>query len=432
MCNIHRGDHIPPGSVRLSVAHKSVPPPAWGRTVAEFLASHPRTSEFATPLLTLDDTALSHNIDTMTAWARGAGIHLAPHAKTTMAPALWRRLLDAGAWGLTLATGWQAQVAQAAGVERIMIANAVVDPVALAWVAATTDRSPTAQLLTWVDSCDTVDRMASILTAAGAERPVPVLIELGARGGRTGARGYEQARCVAERVRAAATLSLAGVAGYEGALGHDRTAVSLARIDGYLDVLGDLHESLLSDQLYELAPIVTAGGSAFFDRVAARLVSRAAGAEVIVRAGAFQIHDDGFYANIGPLGRDVSAPPLRSAMHAWVRVVSAPEPRLRLFDGGKRDLPYDEGLPTAQRVRGMRPDDSARLLSGSAVTALNDQHGFLTLGEEATMDDLPVGSVLRLGLSHPCTALDKWRLVPVVEDADEDDPHVIDLIQTHF
>jgi D-serine deaminase-like pyridoxal phosphate-dependent protein len=35
-------------------------------------------------------------------------------------------------------------------------------------------------------------------------------------------------------------------------------------------------------------------------------------------------------------------------------------------------------------------------------------------------------------LSHPCTAFDKWRAIPVVDDADGDDPLVVDVVRTYF
>jgi D-serine deaminase-like pyridoxal phosphate-dependent protein len=57
---------------------------------------------------------------------------------------------------------------------------------------------------------------------------------------------------------------------------------------------------------------------------------------------------------------------------------------------------------------------------------MNDQHTFVRGA------DLNVGDVVRLGLSHPCTAFDKWRLIPVVSDVDEPDPIVVDLIHTYF
>ena len=77
-----------------------------------------------TPLLTVDLDALEHNVDTMAAWCRAAGVDLAPHGKTTMSPDIWRRQLDAGAWGITVATAFQAAVAREAGV-RVVLAGPV-------------------------------------------------------------------------------------------------------------------------------------------------------------------------------------------------------------------------------------------------------------------------------------------------------------------
>lgn len=73
---------------------KSFPPSAHGLTPEQFLATAPRRSDFATPLLTLDAGAMVHNVARMADWAQRAGVLLAPHGKTTMAPALWRQLLD--------------------------------------------------------------------------------------------------------------------------------------------------------------------------------------------------------------------------------------------------------------------------------------------------------------------------------------------------
>jgi D-serine deaminase-like pyridoxal phosphate-dependent protein len=54
-----------------------------------------------------------------------------PHGKTTMAPTLWRRQLDAGALGITLATMGQVRTARSLGVDSVMLANAAVDEHAL-------------------------------------------------------------------------------------------------------------------------------------------------------------------------------------------------------------------------------------------------------------------------------------------------------------
>ncbi len=52
------------------------------------------------------------------------------------------------------------------------------------------------------------------------------------------------------------------------------------------------------------------------------------GGKVVLRSGAYIIHDDGFYRDISPFSRGVGSP-LRSAMHAWGRVVSVQNPRSR-------------------------------------------------------------------------------------------------------
>lgn len=416
--------------------HKSFPAEAWGETAGQFRQRQRALADFQTPLLTLDRSALDWNTRVMFEWLAGEGFAIAPHGKTTMAPALWRELLDAGAWGMTFATAWQVQCARSFGVDRILLANALVDPVALRWLVGELRDAPGFEFVSWVDSVETVGLMTTTLLEvageAGMSRPVPVIVELGGRDGRTGARSVKQATRVADAVRRSPALEVAGVGGYEGALAHDRSESGLAAVDGYLDELLRLHRALAERGFYEgRTPLLTAGGSAYFDRVAERLAPARGDAVVLLRSGAFQVHDDGFYRGITPMGAIVGGEPFRAAMHAWVRVVSRPEPGLAILDGGKRDLPYDEGMPVAQRVVGMSADESTELLDGARITALNDQHGFLRLTGSAS-DALPVGSVLRLGLSHPCTAFDKWRMIPVVDDAGAAEPLVIDAIETWF
>ena len=403
---------VPDPELVLSVRHKSVPPSFWGRAAAEVAAARHPLAEFSTPLLTFDRAASGHNVSTLMGWARERGLELAPHGKTTMAPVLWRRLLDAGAWGLTVATPWQAQVARAAGVSRIVIANQVVDPVAIAWLASETDAG--AEIACWVDSVEGV----RLLAQSAGTLPLDVLVELGADGGRTGARGTEAALAVAREVLAAPRLRLRGVAGYEGSYGADRAPTTLARVRAFLGELRELAETLLSwDALSD--PLVTAGGSAFFELVADELApltqSRGRDVTVVLRSGAFQAHDEVFYDGISPFAD--SELEFRPALAVWSRVVSRPEPGLALLDAGKRDLPVDLGMPV---VHGH---------PGAVVTGVNDQHSYLSLPADSA---LAVGDVVRLGISHPCTAFDRWRLIPEIDSADAASPTVIGFLETYF
>jgi D-serine dehydratase len=43
-------------------------------------------------------------------------------------------------------------------------------------------------------------------------------------------------------------------------------------------------------------------------------------------------------------------------------------------------------------------------------------------------DKFEVSELIGLGISHPCTTFDKWKLIPLVDD----DYDVVDLIHTFF
>jgi D-serine deaminase-like pyridoxal phosphate-dependent protein len=422
----------------LTPRDKGLPERAFGLTTAEFLATRPRLEEFWTPLVVLDDTAMCGNVETMAAWCRERGLDLMPHAKTTMAPALWQRQLDAGALGITLATMGQVRTARSLGFSSILLANEVVDERALHWLAAEL-ADPTFRFVAWVDSVATVEVMERGLYALHGDRrsrPVDVCVELGDAGGRTGARTVAEAVVTAERIAASDALRLAGVAGYEGSVGHDRLPATVDAVRAYLARLVELHHEVT--RLYGPGDVyITAGGSAYFDLVAQAFAAAERGpatgnrTRFVLRSGAYVVHDDGFYRGISPFDEAAvpDAPRFRVAVHGLARVLSRPEPGLALIDGGKRDFPYDEGLPIP---RWSAPDLAGPWtpLAGAHVSAMNDQHTYVRLPEPADADALPVGSVVALGLSHPCTAFDKWRVLPVVESAGSD--VVVDLVRTYF
>jgi D-serine deaminase-like pyridoxal phosphate-dependent protein len=420
---------------RLDWRHKAVPATANGTTHAEFVAAGHSLADLQTPLLTLDSGALQGNARRLASWCKDHGVLLAPHGKTTMAPQLWTEQLNRGAWGITLANFAQLRVAREFGVQRLQLANSLTDPHAIEWVAA--NATAGAPILSWVDSLGTVEVINS--TLADGDSVLDVLVELGANGGRTGARGVDAALEVARAVAASPHLRLVGVSGYEGSLAHTADDAGLAAVRGYLARMRLLHEQLLVDGLYGAdSVILTAGGSAYFDDVVSLLSpcisSGSEGAaqdgprvELMIRSGAYIIHDDGFYRGISPFSRG-GGDPFKAGMHGWARVVSQPEPGLAILDAGKRDLPVDEGLPRPQLI-GPVLGGPMKPLGGAEITAVNDQHCFMTF--DAGTTTVRPGDVVRLGLSHPCTAFDKWTLIPVLADTDNDQT-VVDLIHTFF
>jgi len=412
---------------------KALPPAFWGRTVAEVLADKPRLSQLPTPLMTLSAPGLRHNVDTLARWSAHHGVDLAPHGKTTMAPALWAMQLDAGAWAITLANGFQLGVARAYGFGRVLIANAVISPLQLRWIADELAADPDFEVLVWADSVRTVELMEAARSAhiGPNARKLDVLVEVGGIGGRTGARDAETALAVGEAIAAAPSLRLAGVAGYEGAIGHGVDEADLEEVRTYLRDLAAIHHRL--QRLYDadVVPVVSAGGSQYFDDVAKVLAPLAKdGARVVLRSGAYITHDDGMYRRLSPLGETprTDGDRLVAAMHGWVRITSQPEPGLAILDAGRRDLPFDQDLPEPQLIRPRSDGDPVLEATGMTVAKLNDQHGYLHFGDVAVV----IGDELRVGLSHPCTAFDKWGLIPVVDDPDAVDPVVVDLVRTFF
>ncbi|MGO4680844.1 alanine racemase [Microbacterium sp. 2MCAF23] len=409
----------------LTARDKGIPERAIGMTASAFLATKPRLDEFWTPLIVLDDAGMQANVATMAAWCVERGLEIMPHGKTTMAPELWKRQTDAGALGITLATMGQVRTGRDLGLDSIMLANAAVDARSLAWLAGEL-ADPGFRFVCWADSLATVDAMESALNGVELPRPVDVCVELGAAGGRTGARSVDEAIEIAERLAASDVLRLAGVAGYEGSIAHDRSPEGLAAVRSYLETQLALHRAITP--LYDDGEVyVTAGGSAYFEIVADvwAAAERDGRTRFTLRSGAYIVHDDGFYRGISPFdeGGAGEGPHFVNAMHGIARVVSSPEPGLALVDAGKRDFPYDEGLPIPRAVAA---DLAAPWQPAEAtVSAMNDQHSYVRPAEP-----LPVGSVVRFGLSHPCTAFDKWRVLPVVDSLESG--VVTGLVRTYF
>ena len=402
-------------------------------TVAELAERRPSLfgGAFTMPLLVLRETALRHNIGAMAGYCAAAGVDLAPHGKTTMAPQLFARQIAAGAWGITAATAGHMRTYRAFGVPRILLANELTDPAGIGWLAAEMAADPGFDCYVYVDSLPGVRMLAEAFAAAAPGRPLPVLVELGQPGGRTGARSVTEAVAVARAAASADSLRLAGAAGYEGGIGHDASPATLGAVATYCREL-----RALGEQLRELAPgpeplIVTAGGSMFFD-IVARELSPAGGTaqspapRIVLRSGAYITYDHGLYAGLAPGGAAQPGrpgPELEPAFELWAHVLSRPEPGLALLAAGRRDVAFDAGLPVPLRVR--RPGGEQAAAEGMTVTSLADQHAFLSLPDGA---ELAPGDLVCLGVSHPCTNFDKWRVIAVVDD----EHRVVDAIHTFF
>ncbi|MFJ6683953.1 alanine racemase [Streptomyces werraensis] len=409
---------------RVGHRFKGLPPDAADLTVGELAAQRRNlfTDGFTTPVLALSAERLEHNLAALETYAERHGLAFAPHGKTSMAPQLFHRQIERGAWGITLAVPHQVRVAREFGIERVFLANELVDAAALRWIAAEQDADPAFRFVCYVDSVRGVELMDAAL--AGASRPVDVVVELAAgEGARTGVRTEAECAVVADAVAAARALRLVGVAGYEGEVPRadpERVRAWLRRLVALAVVFDKAGRFAGLDEI-----VVSAGGSAWFDAVAdvfAEVPELSAPVLKLLRSGAYVSHDDGHYERLTPFNRVPGEGGLEPAFRLWTQVVSRPSAEQAFTNAGKRDAAYDLDLPVARVVR---REGVERPATGIEVTGLSDQHAWLRTSSEA---DLEVGDWVGFGLSHPCTSFDKWALIPVAEA----DGTVVDYIRTFF
>jgi D-serine dehydratase len=380
------------------------------------------------PAAVLYAERIDHNLKWMQAFVAEYGVKLAPHGKTTMAPQLFRRQIDTGAWGITLATAHQVRAAYLGGVRRVLMANQLVGKHNMAMIAELlTD--PAFEFFCLVDSVQGTEQLGEFFGAAG--KPLQVLLELGVPGGRTGARDAAQRQAVLDAIaRYPDTLKLAGIELYEGVLKEER------EVREFLRGAVAITRELASTGRFARTPAILSGaGSAWYDVVAQEFAQASAAGQidVVLRPGCYLTHDVGVYKKAqtdifarNPIAQKMGQG-LLPALQLWAYVQSIPEPDRAIIGMGKRDAAFDAGLPEA--ARHYRPGmDKPREIGadeGWEVFGMMDQHAYLRITPGA---DLKVGDMIAFDISHPCLTFDKWRQVLMV------DPQyrVTEVIETFF
>ena len=383
-------------------------------------------SDVGLPALVVHQQALDHNIRWMQTFATNSGAELAPHGKTSMVPALFRRQIEEGAWGMTLATAVQTQAAYAHGVRRILMANQLVGQPNMALIAELLADS-TFEFHCMVDHPDNVAALGAFFAERGLR--LNVMIEYGVPGGRCGCRTEAQVLELADAVLAQPSLALTGIEGYEGVIHGDH---AISGIKAFAASLVRLAVELQDKGAFALdRPIVTASGSAWYDLIAEAFDEQAVRERFlsVLRPGSYVVHDHGIYKDAQCCVLDRRAElseALRPALEVWAHVQSMPEPGFAVIAMGKRDVAYDAGLPNPMRryKAGVLPA-SGDDVSGCKVTAVMDQHAFMTVAPDC---ELKVGDIIAFGTSHPCLTFDKWRSGCLVDD----DLRVIEPFSTYF
>ena len=379
------------------------------------------------PILLLKGTALRNNLAEMRDFCAANDVVLAPHCKTHLSPELWRMQEEYGAKLATVATVAQAREFFEHGVRCILIANEVVDRPGLVAIAEMRRSDPEFEISMLIDSVEALRLVETILGEVAADLPpLPVLIELGAPGMRSGLRVPDEVITVATVAAEARTVVVVGVEGYEGVFGALSGTERDEAINHYLDSGVIAIRALIDQELVATPAIVSFGGSRFYPAVVERIRRGLSPAEatVVLRSGCYLTHDHGSYAaSHAEVPSTVGKPRLLPAIKVWAVVLSLPEPGLAIVGVGKRDASSDVGMPVPL---GVRRDGVFTELAGVSVEKLNDQHAFVKIGADSAT--LRVGDLMAFGISHPCTTFDKWRVAYIVDD----EYRVDEVIQTLF
>ncbi|WP_261883331.1 amino acid deaminase [Vibrio pelagius] len=381
--------------------------------------------DISLPVAIIKQSALTNNLNWMQSFADHHQVKLSPHGKTSMTPDFFRQQLENGAWGITVATPAQAEVAAMAGAKRIIMANQLVGKTNIAIIEQLI-REFDVDFYCCVDSPVNVQQLSQHF--ANTEQSLKVLIEFGVPGGRCGCRSPQEVLELAQTIREAPALSLAGIEVYEGVIHGDNAEQDIRT---FIKQALSSVESLTSDGLITGQPIITGAGSAWYD-VVAECLANLTDYLAIIRPGCYAIHDTGIYldaqskvlqraqVNQGyacELGGD-----LESALEVWAYVISRPEPTKLVVGLGKRDVAFDAGLPIAER--GYR-DGDAISVKGLTATAVMDQHTFV---ETDGSSEIEVGDMIAFSTSHPCLTFDKWRYIAISDD----DYQVTNWVETCF
>lgn len=400
--------------------YKGLPEKAQGQSFKRFLESKPNlfTSEFRFPIATLRKSALDHNLMRMAAYCKDIGASLAPHLKTTMSPQIAKMQIEHGAWALTLANFSQAKVFLDFGFKRIIIANEIVDKGTIREIAAL-NYDDHSEIMFYVDSLAGLSIISEALEGL-TQAKLLLLIEIGVQGGRGGLRDNQDAVALAQEIAKDSRLSLLGVSGFEGvAPGGGRSDEGLREIAEFCKKIVAAAE-LVAPFVSQEKIILTAGGSNYFDIVSREFAKYSKPFHMVLRSGGYITHDHGAYFNNYPF---LGLPPtqqLLPTIEIWAQVLTSPEPGVAILNLGKRDvgIDVDNPIPLKRFHRELLP------IKGR-IDHLNDQHGYLYFPPD---QQIAVGDLVDLGISHPCTTFDKWRLFALVDDNYE----VVDLIHTFF
>lgn len=168
-------------------------------------------ADLETPALILDHDKFNHNVARMMHLLKNSKAKLRPHFKTHKCTAIARKLIAAGAKGITCAKLGEAEVLAEAGIKDILIANQIVQPAKIERLAQIAKRC---RLTVCVD--DEANIKALACAAKNANATIYCYVELDVGMGRCGVDNFADFFHLARTVQQQENLVFAGIQAYAG------------------------------------------------------------------------------------------------------------------------------------------------------------------------------------------------------------------------
>jgi D-serine deaminase-like pyridoxal phosphate-dependent protein len=287
-----------------------------------------------TPALMLDLDALEQNIARIAAACRAGGINWRPHTKGIKVPQIARKLIDAGAIGITCAKLGEAEVMAAHGFADILIANQIVGPIKIARLVAL---RPKCDVIVAVDNRDNVTAIAQAAQAAGVT--IRLVIEVNMGMNRAGVEPGEESVALARFIAEQKGVRFAGLMGWEGQTAgiqdaKDKAAAVAAAVASIAETAQMCRAAGLPVE------IVSCGGTGTY------WISAAQPGITEIQAGGGVFNDVHYRKDFG-----VEHP---YALTVMTTVTSRPTPTRIICDAGKKTMSSDASVPEPLGVRAVR------------------------------------------------------------------------------
>ncbi len=316
-----------------------------------------------TPALCVDLDAMESNIRELAAACRQNGVAWRPHAKCHKSVDVGRKLIAAGAIGLTCAKLGEAEIFAAAGIKDLLIANELVGPQK---VRRLVELRRIADPVFCIDHIDQALPISQAMHAAGLR--VRAVLEVNVGMNRAGILPGEPALFLAQEIARLPGIELAGVMGWEGHLVIvEDPKEKEARIREALSQLTATRDLLVANSLP--CPIVSCGGTGSYPISVSH-----PGVTEIEAGGA--IFMDAFYR------RKCHISAFQLALKVVATVVSRPAPERAIIDAGRKTMNMEMAMPF---VLGREDIE---------VKSLSAEHGTLTLAPSA--QNLRIGDRLEI------------------------------------